>query len=270
MRAQWLFSVEPELSGSENMLRDEAMAHASGVDGIPRIRLYSWRPYTLSLGHHQPDAQIARTELAGRGIDLVRRPTGGRAVLHAEEITYAVTMAAEGASVHETYAKINEGLRRALEDLGATDIDFTRHQPDFRAHYGGPEDSTSCFSTSALSELMWQGRKLVGSAQRRYGDILLQHGSLLLGDAHLDIIDLLSSTVTPERRAALRQRLAARTATLADILPSGLPPFETIAEALAHGIAGTFDGLAVRVDEITEPLSLHQSEGSPSWPTPRG
>lgn len=251
------------------MRRDEAMARASEADGIPRMRFYSWRPYTLSLGHNQRLEQVSSERLGERGYGVVRRPTGGRAVLHAEEITYAVAMAANGAGVHETYARINEGLRRGLVALGATGIDFARSQPDFRRHYDA-EESTSCFSASALSELMWDGRKLAGSAQRRYGGILLQHGSLLLGEAHLEIVDFLNADISAERRAALKERLAERTATLDRIFAGQLPPFEHIATALAQGIASTFDGTPVAVDDITELQALHHQEGFPSWPTPRG
>lgn len=268
MRDRWLYSIEPELSGAENMRRDEAMAIATAHDGIPRIRLYSWRPWTLSLGHNQPIDEAAISRVAERGYELVRRPTGGRAVLHADELTYAVTMRADGAGVHEMYARINAGLKLGLEQLGAAGIEFTRSQPDFRAHYA-KEDSANCFSASALSELTWNGRKLVGSAQRRYGPILLQHGSLLFGDAHLEIIDILSAA-DGERRSALRSRLAERTATLRQILDDRLPSFDRIAEELARGIAATFDGDLIRGDGITPPLDTHEPEGIDSWPTSRG
>src|SRR3954471_22350946 len=97
------------------MRRDEAMAEACGRDGIPRLRLYSWSPYTLSLGHNQSDEGIDESLLRDRGYGLVRRPTGGRAVFHAEEITYAVAMPSNGAGIHETYAKITGALSRGLE-----------------------------------------------------------------------------------------------------------------------------------------------------------
>ena len=246
----WLFSIEPRRSGEENMRRDEAIAEACRVDGVPRLRLYSWQPWALSLGHNQDESQVDRAALERAGIELVRRPTGGRAVLHAEELTYAVAMPASGEGVHETYARISEALRRGLADVGAVDVEFTRSQPDFRTHYE-QEDSASCFSASALNEISWQGRKLVGSAQRRYGAVLLQHGSLLVGPAHLSIVDFLFSSASPERRAALMQRLAARTATLADMLPDAIPAFEILARALVGGFASTFDALMSESAEIT-------------------
>jgi lipoate-protein ligase A len=248
----WLYSIEPGLSGQLNMQRDEAMALACARDGVPRVRIYSWTPYTLSLGHNQSEA-IDETALRERGYGLVRRPTGGRAVFHADELTYGVAMPASGAGIHETYARITGALSLGLESLGATGLEFSRSQPDFREHYA-MEESASCFSASALNELTWRGRKLLGSAQRRYGSVLLQHGSLLAGDAHLEIIDLLYPGADAGRRAALRERLASRTATLRDILGNGLPPFADIAAALLDGFAATFAATLTAADDITASL----------------
>ncbi len=253
MNEFWLYSIEPDLTGPEHMRRDEEMARACGIDGIPRLRFYSWRPWTLSLGYNQSDESIDRELLEQLGYGLVRRPTGGRAVFHAEELTYAVAMPSGGAGIHETYARINGALRRGLEMLGARDLEFSRTQPDFRKHYA-MEESASCFSASALSELTWHGKKLLGSAQRRYGSTLLQHGSLLLGEAHLRIIDLLYPHAAESRRADLRGRLAERTATLQNLLEGMLPPFETIACALRAGFAETFGAGILLSADITAPL----------------
>lgn len=238
----WLYSIEPDLKGKQNMERDEEMARACVEDGVPRLRFYSWNPWTLSLGYNQNDARIDAEELARRGYDLVRRPTGGRAVFHAEEITYGIAMPAGGRGIHETYAMVSAALKRGFEALGAVGVEFSRSRPDFREHYQSV-DSEGCFSASALNELAWNGRKLVGSAQRRYGSVLLQHGSILLGDAHLDIVDFLS--IKPELRQAMRDRLAERTATLSDILSTPLPSFNQIAEALLQGFAEEFSARPV-------------------------
>jgi lipoate-protein ligase A len=254
VKTTWLYSIEPRRLGSENMRRDEAMALACAEDNVPRLRLYSWAPYTLSLGYNQSD-DIDRGIISERGYDLVRRPTGGRAVFHADELTYSVAMPSSGAGIHETYAKITDAIRRGLESLGASELAFSRSQPDFREHYA-MEESASCFSASALNELTWRGRKLLGSAQRRYGSVLLQHGSLLLGDAHLEIIDLLYPTAAESRRDTLRERLALRTATLRDILRDALPPFNNLATAIVSGFAETFDAAMMHAGEIAMPIPL--------------
>ena len=249
----WLYSIEPELDGDANMRRDEAMAEACRIDSRPRLRLYSWRPWTLSLGHHQDDASIDRVGLERAGYGIVRRPTGGRAVFHAEELTYAVAMPASGDSVHDTYARISEALRRGLAHVGA-DVTFARSQPDFREHYA-VDDSASCFSASALNELVWNGRKLVGSAQRRYAHVLLQHGSLLVGSAHLSIVDFLFPGADELQRDRMKRRLASRTATLFDILGADTPAFYELATAIVRGFAETFDASMLLESDLTRPLS---------------
>lgn len=248
MKTMWPYSIDRDLTGEENMRRDTAMAMACAEDGIPRLRFYSWSPWTLSLGYNQKDNRIDSDELERRGLGLVRRTTGGRAVYHADEITYGVAMPADGRGIHETYAMISDALKRGFERLGAQDIAFSRSSPNFREHYQGT-DSEGCFSASALNELTWHGRKLVGSAQRRYDAILLQHGSILLGDAHLDIVDFLS--IPQESRAGMRERLASRTATLREILDGELPDFDTIAEALGEGFAEVFDVRLERVEDAS-------------------
>ncbi|HVZ39039.1 MAG TPA: lipoate--protein ligase family protein [Candidatus Kapabacteria bacterium] len=258
--SEWLYAVDRDLSGEQNMARDEAMAIACGTDGVPRLRFYSWQPYTLSLGHNQSDAAIDRRTIASKGYGIVRRPTGGRAVFHAEELTYAVAMPSNGDGIHATYARITEAIMRGLEFLGARDLEFSRSQPDFREHYT-LEESESCFSASALNELTWHGRKLLGSAQRRYGNVLLQHGSLLVGDAHLEIIDLLYPEHDASRRAALRSRLAERTATAGDLLNGNAPAFDSLADALHDGFAATFGATLRRTNDLTTTAtSTHAAE----------
>jgi lipoate-protein ligase A len=247
---RWLYAIEESLSGDENMARDEAIARACAADGVPRLRVYSWSPWTLSLGHNQDEASVDREALERAGHALVRRPTGGRAVFHAEELTYGVAMPASGEGVHETYARISAALRLGLHAVGATDVEFARSQPDFRAHYER-DDSASCFSASALNELTWNGRKIVGSAQRRYGSVLLQHGSLLTGPAHLDIIDFLFASADVARRTAMKERLASRTATLRQMLGDGAPDFRRLALAIVDGFAATFRATLEPSDTIT-------------------
>jgi len=244
----WLYSIEENLAGEENMNRDRAMADACAEDGVPRLRFYSWNPWTLSLGFNQKDERIDTTALESRGYGLVRRPTGGRAVFHADEITYGVAMPAGGRGIHETYAMISGALKRGFETLGASGIEFSRNRPDFREHYQ-ETDSEGCFSTSALNELTWNDRKLVGSAQRRYDSILLQHGSILLGDAHLEIVDLL--TIPERMKQSMRERLASRTATLREILGGAIPGFAEIAETLREGFAEVFDVELERVERAS-------------------
>ncbi len=253
----WLCSIEPGLSGQENMARDRAIAEATAADGIPRLRFYSWTPWTLSLGYNQKDDRIDTEALEAAGYTLVRRPTGGRAVFHAEEITYGVAMPTGDEGVHATYARISGALRRGFELLGARGVEFSRSELDLREHYEGL-DSEGCFSASALNELAVEGRKLVGSAQRRYGSTLLQHGSILLDDAHLQIVDFLS--IAPELRDGMRRRLAGKTGTLREIIDGEVPPFEEMARHLAEGFAQEFGGTLDWITmEISEPRTTAEN-----------
>jgi lipoate-protein ligase A len=155
------------------MALDHALAESLG-DGEGVVRLYGWARPTLSLGRNEPAAAYATEAFRKAGVDVVRRPTGGRAVLHDRELTYAVA-APLGAwsGVRAAYLRINEALARALRSLGA---------PVGLA--GGARalapDAGPCFQAPAAGEIVAEGRKLVGSAQARIGRALLQHGSILL------------------------------------------------------------------------------------------
>ena len=140
------------------------------------LRLYGWAPSCLSFGRHEPASRrYDPARIAALGMDVVRRPTGGRAVWHAREVTYTVACPGGLGSLRESYVEIHRMIRDALALLGVT-ADL--------APAGAPSavDSGACFARPAGGEIMVGGRKVVGSAQLRQGDALLQHGSILLAD----------------------------------------------------------------------------------------
>ena len=153
---------------------------------MPTLRLYRWKPWAISLGYNQDESDINVARAISEGIDVVRRPTGGRAILHAEELTYCVIMEAGRRSILQVYNEISRALVRGLALYGVS-VSLQKSQPDFREEYR-QSSSIPCFSSSARYEIEWRGRKLVGSAQRRFGsgdrDVVLQHGSILCGPAH--------------------------------------------------------------------------------------
>ncbi len=157
------------------MALDEALLLEAGRTGARFLRLYRWDPPCLSLGRNEP-------ALERGGIATVRRPTGGRAVWHEHEVTYAVAapIAAFG-HLRDAYRAIHERLAAALRSLGAN-VTLAGDRPTAR-RLDGP---TSCFATSVGGEILAHGRKLVGSAQVRHGSAFLQHGSILL-DGSQDI-----------------------------------------------------------------------------------
>ncbi len=202
--------------GEFNMKFDYArsMDVANG-EARPMFRVYGWRPWCLSLGFNQKEENIDKTLLAGKGYDLVRRPTGGRAVLHANELTYSVVMnLPDGKTARDVYREIHQILLMAFQGLGAR-LDYEKSQPRLRDFYLRSEMSVSCFASTARYELEYEGRKIVGSAQRLFGNTLLQHGSILLDCGHEQLADVIS-TNSIDKRNALRDFTLSHSATLSE------------------------------------------------------
>jgi lipoate-protein ligase A len=160
------------------MALDDALLERARTTGERVARVYSWSSPTLSFGRNQVASGTYDPErLRARRIDVVRRPTGGRAVLHHREITYSVTApASDEEPIAESYARINRLLLDGLRRLGVRAALAT---PEGRARMPG---TAPCFETPAQGELVIDGRKLVGSAQYRERGALLQHGSILIDD----------------------------------------------------------------------------------------
>lgn len=210
-------------------------------------RFYSWEPMALSLGYSQSDAVIDRERCHALGIDIVRRPTGGRAVLHADEITYSFH-APLCVSHHEIYRMVHEVLQAALSMIGV-DARFCRSAPSFRARYR-KQESVSCFTASARYELQVAGRKVVGSAQRMAAGIVLQHGSLLLSSGHRMLSDLLLCNER-DSAAVVRDELQSRTASVEEITGSR-PSYETMFRLMRRALERNWgiDTIELSYEEI--------------------
>lgn len=245
---QWRFLNTEFGNAFFNMAVDEALVTSVKQGDVPpTVRVFGWKPPAISFGYAQRvSREVSPERCLEMGVDVVRRPTGGRAVLHWNELTYSVVCREEdvllGGSIPESYRKISECLVTGLRQLGA-DVRFEPGrlpQPSPR----GDDVTSPCFSSTAQYEITYDGRKLVGSAQRRMNGMLLQHGSLLLGSEHMQVVDLL-----PEGRGSARERfrqmLARQTATLEEAigtLGSGsrdcpAPGFRRTAEAIRSGFA---------------------------------
>jgi len=175
--ASWHLAVEAGgRTGAENMAIDLALLRAA-QEGQASLRLYRWSPPCLSFGRNEPAcSRYNLEEIRALGLDTVRRPTGGRAVWHDRELTYALAApTAMFGSLQEAYITIHQMLAEALRGLGAP-VEVAR-RPSGRAP--GPGGG-ACFAAPVGGEIVAGGLKLVGSAQVREGDALLQHGSLLL------------------------------------------------------------------------------------------
>jgi lipoate-protein ligase A len=213
------------------MALDEALLRSRiGAAGSPTVRFYGWRPATVSLGYAQPlEETVDRARCAALGVGLVRRPTGGSAILHERpegEVTYSVVARGEdfpGADdVLETYRVIGQGLRAGLGRLGVA----AELVPLVRGRRDPAAPPAFCFRRAGAYELAVGGRKLVGSAQRRQRGAFLQHGSVVLDADPAKIRAVFPRE--PEPMAGMT--------TLADVL--GSPPgFDAVVAALAAGLA---------------------------------
>lgn len=217
----WQFRDTGCRTGAFNMEYDERLAQSLVSSSGPCVvRFYGWSPPALSLGWHQDTGEIDHEKCAKSGIDVVRRPTGGRAILHSDEVTYSVVMIASQKSVLTVYQQISDALVRGLRALGA-DVALEKSQPHFPSLYRSPS-SVACFASAARYEIHIAGRKLVGSAQRRFArsngeEVVLQHGSILLGADHLRMVDFLKG-LNDEQRTQLRRELEEKTTDLGSAL----------------------------------------------------
>lgn len=213
---EWQFINTGYHNGEFNMQFDIDLAEKLLQGKIPpTLRVYGWKPWTVSLGYNQNENDINVQKCHEYGFDIVRRPTGGRAILHANELTYSVVMPAEDKSIVEVYSAISKALVAGLKKICA-EIDYEKSQPNFQQFYR-EQESIPCFSRSARYEVQVKGRKLVGSAQRRissphYPEVVLQHGSILLGDEHKLLAEVLN--VQNDIRAKIIQDMEHKTITL--------------------------------------------------------
>lgn len=234
MRETWRVLIDGSADGPTNMAYDEALldACAAGEAG-PTLRLYRWRPACLSLGRFQRSADIDSERCAATGVDMVRRPSGGRALLHDDEATYALVAPADhplvgGTSLIGSYRRISAALLAGLRLLGVP-----AEAAPARSERNALPASAACFSTPASYELLVGGRKLVGSAQARRDTALLQHGAIPLAPHADRLAALLGTPAAPIRMT-----------TLGEVLGEPIS-FEAVAEALIAGVASTFGILLV-------------------------
>ena len=223
-------------SGPANMAVDQAIAEACAAGDSPAtLRFYRWQPPAVSLGRHQPLAEIDLAAVERLGYEVVRRPTGGRAILHTDELTYSVAAVAQEPRVHggvmDAYLRLSNALVAGLAQLGVV---ATKADAHVRA---GADVSAACFEVPSAYELTAGGRKLMGSAQSRRAGYVLQHGSLpLVGDI-ARVVDVLA--LPAEDAARLRAELRTRACTLAEVLgvveDDPQVGFLPVAQAMAGG-----------------------------------
>lgn len=236
----WRFLETPPARGEMNMALDAAIARG-GFCKVPTLRFFSWQPYCVSLGYHQNAADVNFEACKGAGIDVARRPTGGGAIFHAHEVTYSVSVPSNHAWYNllplDLYRRVSEAIATGLQLMGAA-VTFAPGEPRGVRHANGKPLRMACFASSARNELLCQGKKIVGSAQRRFREGTLQHGSILLGADHRRLIDLLVANET--ERAGERMSLVGNTITLEAACGRRVEAAEVIT-SLQKGFALTCD-----------------------------
>ncbi|MEA1939307.1 MAG: biotin/lipoate A/B protein ligase family protein [Candidatus Caldatribacteriota bacterium] len=243
----WRLIKDNYHSGFMNMAIDEAIMIAHREDLVPpTIRFYQWSPPAVSLGYFQDlkkeiDVDFCRNS----GIDIVRRPTGGKAVLHDKELTYSFIISENhplvNDSILETYKKISRGIIRGLSYLGIK-AELVPLKEKFRENIlsDKPQNPAKyksiCFSVPSQYEVQVEGQKIVGSAQVRRKGIVLQHGSLLI---KLEKDKLFSVFNFPSTRIRERIKSKFKAISLDDILEEKIN-FSKLSEILPKGFEEEF------------------------------
>lgn len=251
---QWYFINSGPCTPSFNMAMDEALLNWHSEKLIPPvIRFYEWEPATLSIGYFQQvHKDIDLEEVRRQGLGFVRRPTGGRAVLHEHELTYSIIVE-EGypnmpQSVTEAYRVLSEGLLRGFRNL---DLDAYFSVPDTEEK---KEDlkrpkSAVCFDAPSWYELVVEGRKVAGSAQTRQKGVILQHGAILLDMDEEKLLSLFKFA-DEEAREKMRQKLPEKAVAMNRLVDK---PF-TIEQCVEAFKSGFRDSLEIELIpyELTE------------------
>jgi lipoate-protein ligase A len=270
MNNTWRLIRTPPAPGPWNMAVDEAILEAIGRNETqPTLRLYAWEPACLSLGYAQPISDVDAVQLEAHGWDIVRRATGGRAILHTDELTYSVTGSQEeprlAGGVLESYRRLSWALLDALQKLGIPAEALP--QPQISGSNGRPKEPV-CFEVPSNYEITIHGKKLVGSAQARKKDGVLQHGTLpLYGD--LTRITQVLAFPDEEKRRTVADRLLAR-ATNIETAIQRYVSWEEAADAFVTAFSETLNLHFIPAELTTTELTradelVKEKYAHPSW-----
>ena len=246
----WRFIDTGYSDSATNMAIDEAILQLHSEGKVPpTIRFYGWDPATLSIGYfQQAEKEINLEALEQYGLGFVRRPTGGRAVLHDQELTYSVIVAEDHpqmpTSVTEAYRIISTGLLQGFRDLGL-DAYFSTPNAEENEALKNPR-SAVCFDAPSWYELVVEGRKVAGSAQTRQKGVILQHGSILLDideDMLFDVFKYPSEQVKERMKRGFSKKAVA-----INQLRSTPATIEEVKQSFQRGFA---EGFHIQLEEST-------------------
>lgn len=233
-KSNWLLLVDQFLSGEENMERDKALLDwaAENQDAIPVLRFFRWNIPTVSIGYNQSTEQLNLSLCAELGIPIVRRPTGGRAIYHHTEFTYSITLPAKHElaqmSVLETYNELNAALAMGLREIGI-------HARLARGDAGTTFRNPSCFSSTSRYELVFNGKKIAGSAQRRLRGACLQQGSIMAGEQYKFLAKIVS-----KGGEKIKKELDNHSTYIKEILGK-IPKYDDFVNAMLKGFGKKFE-----------------------------
>ncbi len=264
----WRLIINSPNSGAWNMALDEAiLENVATKRQPPTMRLYDWHPYALSLGHAQPFADVNLETLNSQGWDVVRRPTGGRAILHADELTYSISAHEDDSHVSgnvlESYRLLSSGLLKGLEIAGIVADSKPKNQQEKNLAF-----NPVCFQYPSDYEITFQGKKLIGSAQARRNHGVLQHGAIPLFGDITRIVAVLSF---PDEQTQIdaRQLLAKRATNIEQVLNKNLSWF-FLAECMQKGFEQALGiqfvlGNASAEEKQRAHQLLHEKYANPEW-----
>jgi lipoate-protein ligase A len=263
----WRCLITSRARGAWNMAVDEAILESTGRgQTLPTLRLYDWAPACLSLGYAQSYTDVDVERLKANGWDVVRRATGGRAILHVDELTYSVIAPPDEprirGSILESYHRLASALISAVRALGLP-VEMEENAPPSNTAKG-----PVCFEVPSAYEIVVAGKKLIGSAQARKKEGVLQHGTFPL---HGDLTRITQVLAFPDEQArtAAAQKLLQR-ATTAETVAGRVIPWETAAQAFIHAFESEL-GIKLQPGDLTPAENARAEElvqkkyGHSSW-----
>ncbi|AZN41738.1 lipoate--protein ligase family protein [Paenibacillus albus] len=282
-RPSWRFLHTGSRSPAENMAIDEAISIAHKEGAVPpTVRFYGWNPASLSIGYFQKaEKEVDFQALRELGLGFVRRSTGGRAVLHDQELTYSIVVSEQdagiSANVAEAYAELSSGLLIGVRKLGLdAAVTGQAGEPE---EYSGSEHvparrslTAACFDAPSKHELVVGGRKIAGSAQMRGNGVILQHGSILLELDNEKLFSVLRFA-SPELRQRMFSLFGRKAASINDCLRrSGMAPVsmqrleQVFRESFAEGLGVELVDGGLTEDELELASRLSTEKyGADSW-----
>jgi len=230
----WRLLIDPPAPGAWNMAVDDALLDGVAAGSSPAtLRFFQWDPACLSLGYFQPSGVVDRAACAAAGVDVVRRPTGGRAIYHRDELTYSAVLPlaslGDHTSVLASYGLLSQGLLQGLQALGVPATMAAAKAGGSAAH--GP----ACFDEPSDHELLLDGGKVAGSAQVRRRRAVLQHGSLLFSPQVDALLACLRLTAQEAQRWRDRMSLG-----VAGLRAHGIAEPMAVASAIAGAFSRVF------------------------------